>query len=211
LREDADRLKPAGLATVRKRVLCEYRMTTKPNENDLAVNLWAYIDEGTRLVYAISGKAYALSGRDEDKLAVLRQLAATDHLTAKRQGLPKRFTVTDGQQTREGMTHPRIIRDNVADAFESVFQSIESNLPPMPDFLTGRHKPQRIPQEPLFLLTFLREDDDGNVTPITSRELSRQFAVEQVKQEMRQTSGLSEADAAEAARQWAAEQDQENK
>src|ERR1035437_6628432 len=108
-------------------------MTSDPNNNDLAVNLWAYIDEGTGMVYAISGKAYALSGQDEDKLTVLRQLAATDHLTTKRQGLPKRFTITDGQQSREGMTHPRIIRDNVADTFESVFQSIEANLPPIPD------------------------------------------------------------------------------
>ncbi len=186
-------------------------MTSDPNNNDLAVNLWAYIDEGTGMVYAISGKAYALSGEDEDKLTVVRQLASTDHRTAKRQGLPKRFSVTDGQQSREGMTSPRIIRDNVADAFESVFQSLESNLPPIPDYLTGQHKAQRIPQEPLFLLTFLREDDAGNITPITSRELSRQFAVEWVKQEMVQTLGLSEADAVEAARQWVAEQEQEKK
>jgi hypothetical protein len=186
-------------------------MTSDPNNNDIVVNLWAYIDEGTGMVYAISGKAYALQGGDEDKFGVLRQLAATDHLTAKRHGLPKRFTVTDGQQSREGMTHPRIIRDNVADTFESVFQSIEANLPPIPDFLTGRHKQQRIPQEPLYLLTFLREDDEGNVTPITSPEMSRQFAVEQVKQEMMKTMGLSEADATEAARQWVAEQEQEKK
>jgi len=186
-------------------------MTSDPNNNDLAVNLWAYIDEGTGMVYAISGKAYALQGGDEDKLAVLRQLAANDHLTVKRQALPKCFKVSAGQQRSEGVTHPGIIRDNVADAFESVFQSIESNLPPMPDFLTGHHRPQRIPQEPLYLLTFLREDDEGNVTPITSQELSRQFAVEQVKREMVQTMGLSEADASEAAQQWVAEQDQEKK
>jgi hypothetical protein len=186
-------------------------MTSDASNNDLAVNLWAYIDDGTGMVYAISGRAYALTGSDEEKLAVLRKLAATDYRTAKRQGLPKRFTVTDGQQTREGMTHPRVIRDNVADVYESVFRSIESELPPIPDFVTGRHRPQRIPQEPLFLLTFLREDDEGNVTPITSKELSRHFATEQVKREMMETLGLSEADAAAAAKQWADEQDRETK
>jgi hypothetical protein len=61
---------------------------TDPNNSDLALNLWAYIDESSCMVYALAGKVYALQGRDEDKVAVLRQLAATDHLTAKRHPLP---------------------------------------------------------------------------------------------------------------------------
>ncbi len=59
------------------------------------------------------------------------------------------------------------------------------------------------------MLTFLREDDQGNVTPLTSPELSRQFAIDQTKRDMMLTLGLSEADAERAARQWAAEQDQQ--
>ncbi|HEV2207394.1 MAG TPA: hypothetical protein VG167_01375 [Verrucomicrobiae bacterium] len=186
-------------------------MKTDPTTSDLALNLWAYIDESSCMVYALAGKAYALPGRDEDKLAVLQQLAPTDHLTAKRHPLPKRFTVTDGQQKREGMAPPQIIRDNVADTFEGVFQFLDTQLPPIPDFLTERHTPQRIPQEPLFVFTFLREDDQGNITPLTTRELSRQFAVDQMKRDMMRTLGFSEADAERAAQQWAAEQDQPRK
>ncbi len=186
-------------------------MTSDASNDNLAVNLWAYIDADTGMVYAISGKAYALAGADADKAIVLRQLAATDYPTAKRLPLPKRFTVTDGAQTHEGVSPSIYVRSNVADVFESVFQSLEAELPPTPDFLTGRHRPQRIPQEPFFLLTFLREDDGGNVTPITSRELSREFTIEQVKLDMMQTLGLSEGDAEAAAQQWVDEQDQAKK
>ncbi len=186
-------------------------MNPSPPTSELAVNLWAYIDQATGMVYAISGRAYALAGKDDDKLAILRQLAPTDLLTAKRQALPKHFKVTDGQETREGMTYPRTLHENVAGTFEGVYQSIESDLPPTPNFLTGKHTPQRIPQNPLFLLTFLVEDDQGNVTPITSRDLSRDFCVDQVKRQMMDFIGLSPEQAEKAAREWAEDQDQQNK
>ena len=186
-------------------------MRTDERPSELAVNLWAYIDEASGMVYAISGKAYALAGSDEDKSVVLRQLAATDHLTAPRRPLPKNFTITDGQQRQEGMAPPGIVRDNLAAVFEGVYQAIESTLPPLPDYITGRHTPQCLPQEPLFLLTFLVEDDEGKITPVTSRDLSRQLAVKQVKREMMQTLGFSAADAEVAANQWLAEQDQQNR
>lgn len=183
-------------------------MKAEPEISDLALNLWAYIDESSGMVYAISGRVYALAGKDEDKFAFLRQLAGTDYLTAKRHALPKNFTVTDGQQTHEGMMHPKIIRDNMGAAFEGLFRTLESELPPIPDFLTEKHTPQRIPQEPLYVLTFLREDEEGNITALTSRDLSREFAIEQAKKEMMQM-GFSDPDAEAAARQWAAEQDRQ--
>ena len=69
---------------------------------------------------------------------------------------------------------------------------------------------QRIPEEPLYVLTFLMEDDAGKVTPITNQDLSRKFAMQQQKREF-MALGFSAEDAEEAAQQWVREQEDTGK
>jgi hypothetical protein len=178
-------------------------MSLNKGNTELALNLWAYLDQGIGLVYALSGKAYALIGTEEEKLALLHQLATTDHLTVKRQRVPQNFRVTDGEQTKEGYVAPSTLQGTVAQAFEGVLKSLEAELPPIPNFQTDQHTPQRIPHAFLFVLTFLLEDHVGNVTPITTREQSRELSVETQKRELMGWLGLSEQEAEEMARQWA--------
>lgn len=181
-------------------------MSAEAGNSELALNLWAYLDQGLGLVYALAGKAYALTGSEEEKLAMLHQLAPTDHLSVKRQSVPKNFQVIDGHKTHEGVVAPSTLRESMAQAFEGVIQSIEAELPPIPNFETNEHTPQRIPQNYLSCLTFLLEDDSGNLTPITSRAQSEVLFVEQQKRELMQTFGLLENEAEEIAEQWAKEQ-----
>jgi hypothetical protein len=54
---------------------------------ELVFNLWAIYDMGVGFVYALAGKAYSANGSDADKLDVLKSLAATDYITAKRYGV----------------------------------------------------------------------------------------------------------------------------
>lgn len=68
---------------------------------ELVINLWYVVEERQGLVYALAGKAYALYGSDEEKLQLLRQLAATDYWTAKFVPVAERFCVVapNGQFT----------------------------------------------------------------------------------------------------------------
>lgn len=181
-------------------------MSADRANSELALNLWAYLDRGMGLVYALAGKAYALTGTEEEKLALLHQLAPTDHISVKRQAVPKNFQVVDDHETHEGVVVPSTLREAMAQAFEGVIQSIEAELPPIPNFKTNEFTPQRIPQKYLSCLTFLLEDDVGNVRPITSREQSEVLFVERQKRELMQTFDLLENEAEEIAKQWAKEQ-----
>jgi hypothetical protein len=49
-------------------------------EPEIVLNLWYVIDKGTGYAYCLLGRAYAMTGTDEEKLALLRELASTDYL-----------------------------------------------------------------------------------------------------------------------------------
>ena len=62
-------------------------MSNETGNSELALNLRAYLDQRKGMVYAIAGKAYALMGNEQEKLAVVHQLAPTDYLSVKRQAV----------------------------------------------------------------------------------------------------------------------------
>jgi hypothetical protein len=119
------------------------------------------------------GKAYNMAGTDVEKLALLKQLSATDYVTATRYELPERFTIVcaDGA-VKERVTLLNAVSDPGAQLFESVFRNIEKGLPVIPDFSAGEGEgiPQKIPQDPLCVTTVLYEDDGGNIRPIITDE-----------------------------------------
>ena len=81
------------------------------NNPEVVLNLWAYADEGGYIV-RLAGKAYVMDGSDEEKLAQLHALSATDFLSATWQSVPKNFTVTnaDGEEMH-GVAHSSMISD----------------------------------------------------------------------------------------------------
>ena len=100
--------------------------------DELIVNLWAAYDAETGFVYALSGKVYLVSGDEENKLSILKALARTDHLTAKRYQVPSRFEViyTDGT-VKKNVTSLDAIADPNANLFEEMFENLEADLPPL--------------------------------------------------------------------------------
>jgi hypothetical protein len=127
------------------------------------------MDNGTAAIYRLFGRAYALAGTDEEKLQILRRLARTDYLVARQFHVPNRFKVkntTTGQE-QAGIDFWYDLEGYVFDLFKEVMEEIESKLPEHMAFEGGEPKNVRmkLPQNPLFVLTPLVEDDFGNITP----------------------------------------------
>lgn len=139
--------------------------------DELIVNLWAAYDAETGFVYALSGKVYLVSGDEENKLRILKALARTDHLTAKRYQVPSRFEViyTDGT-VKKNVTSLDAIADPNANLFEEMFENLEADLPPLIFFRNNDlvEVKQRLPEAPLCVVTALYEDEEGNLSPITT-------------------------------------------
>ena len=138
---------------------------------ELIINLWAIYDADAGLVYGLAGRAYNVEGEDEHKLAILRVLARTDHVIAHRYQVPARFSAcyADGSK-QAGVTTLNAVGDPNAGLFEDMFVNIENELPPLMDF-SGTDDDaikQKIPEDPLCIVTTLYEDEQGNVTPIVT-------------------------------------------
>ncbi len=143
-------------------------------EPEIVLNLWYVVDEGTGYAYCLLGRAYAMRGTDSEKLERLRQLASTDYLMAERFNVPENFKVVlpDGE-TRTGNALPADIRANIEWVYESVYQNLESKMPPILDF-SGEEttaKKQKISQTPLMICTGLLEDVFGNITPLVENRM----------------------------------------
>lgn len=141
--------------------------------SELAVNLWAIYDAGTGFVYSLAGRAYNISGSDSEKLAILKSLSATDYVSAKRYGVPKRFHINyENGVVKEGFAFLNAVHDPHAQLFEEMFENIESELPAISDFSGGECKPvkQYLPIDPLCVTTVLYEDDDGVIRAIITDE-----------------------------------------
>ena len=149
--------------------------------NELIVNLWAIYDADSGCVYGLSGKTYSVSGDDKFKLSVLKSLARTDHLTAKRYQVPSRFQIsyTDGT-VKQNVTLLNSINDPNTNLFEDMFSNLESELPPVMRFHNGDvvEEPQKLPEDPLCVVTTLYEDEQGNITPVVT-DSDREWVREQ--------------------------------
>ncbi|KZY60183.1 hypothetical protein A3742_09060 [Oleiphilus sp. HI0071] len=140
---------------------------------EIVFNLWAHYDSSSQVIYSLSGKAYVMEGSEREKLDLLKTLSKTDYSTAERLAVNKRFVVNmpDGT-TRQRVTLTSTLQDPAAQLFEEVFQYLERQLPPLPDFSGPevRFLSQKIPDAPLCVTTLLYEDSSGNIRPIISQE-----------------------------------------
>lgn len=158
----------------------------------LAVNLWAIYDSGTGVIYGLSGRAYCVSGTEAENLALLRRLSATDYITAKRYEVPARFQVNyaDGTVQRK-VTTLNAVSDPNAKLFEEMFRNIETELPPISDFSAtdAQSTPQKLPNDPLCVVTVLYEDESGNIRPIITDD-DRRWVAAQESARGRRTAGI---------------------
>ncbi len=138
------------------------------DEAEIAFNFWYYVDEGSDMVYSLAGRAYYLSGPEEEKLRTLKELSKNDYLLAPRHPIPKQFCMAqEGDGAHEFM--PAInVRLLGFQLFEELAKHLVSELPTMPEQIDGilfeyRHL---IPEGALCLYTALKEREIGDITPV---------------------------------------------
>lgn len=148
---------------------------------ELTANLWAFMDSGTKLIYALAGRAYYLCGNDNKKLAILQQLSRNDFQCASRVPVPERFQVKfDDGTIKSGVTTQRAARVMDLQLFEEVFNNLEKELPPVPDFLNDQTKTHKFSNNPLCARTIVFEDEAGNCRAIVTDE-DEQWLAEQLE------------------------------
>ena len=141
--------------------------------SELIVNLWAFYDASSGVIYALSGRVYNSYGSDEQKLKLLKELSATDYITAKKYEVPERFSITDlDGSVKQKVTSLQAVNNPDAQLFNEVFKNIEADLPVLFDFAQGepQQKKQKLPENPLCAVTVLYESETGEIKPIISDE-----------------------------------------
>ena len=135
----------------------------------ICLNLWYVCDDGG-FAYRLSGRAYALTGTDAEKLRFLHVLSATDFYVAKMYSVPARFSVKIGDSETTGLIAPAVIHMEIANVFKEVIDNLEAGLPTQMRSIDGY--PQtfklKISDEPLLVVTAIREDEQGNLTPMSA-------------------------------------------
>jgi hypothetical protein len=144
---------------------------TESTSSELTVCLWAFLDGDLKLIYAVSGRVYRLSGDDESKLQTLRELSRHDFHSVGRSSVPNRFCVryTNGSQ-KQGFAPPDAVSDPSAMLFEELLNELEQQLPPLADFARDTQTRQKLPGDPLSVRTVVYEDAHGNCRAIVDKE-----------------------------------------
>jgi len=141
--------------------------TTPTPEPEICLNLWWFWNVETHLAYRLAGRAYALSGTDDEKLKVLQSLAATDFQIARNFAIPQRFTVATDHGKLTGVTNEPVIRQRHAEVFEEVFATLDKEVPAQVQSLSGQPSAYRltISKAPLCYTTCVFEYADGRLIP----------------------------------------------
>ena len=142
-------------------------------DTELIINLWAYYDSESKMIYALAGRAYSLAGTDKEKLSLLKALSKTDYITAKKYEVPSRFVVTfpDGSEQKK-VTFMSAVYDPNSQLFEEMFINIENELPLTSDTSATEYKEtkQKLAMDPLCVTTVLYEDQLGLIRPLITEE-----------------------------------------
>lgn len=125
---------------------------------EIVVNLWCIVSRYSGLISDLAGRIYYLDGTDDEKVALLKRLAATDHHLATRSMVPERFVANEiaGYCPVDELNNPETT------LFEELYQELEHELNMRLTLL----EPLKIPDNPLFVVTCLLENEDGTLTPV---------------------------------------------
>ena len=169
---------------VRKADLNDY-LTPKDQIEEIVVNIWAIVDLGTRVVYNWAAKAYCVRGKDEYKSEFLKKLAETDYKTANRRLLPGSLKFVVGEQVLEGKISVSEFNNYFDSNIKWFVAEIEKTIPPSIIFNADPEKckaiPQKLPESPYYVLTFLFENERGEIVPFTTRRNIKTIDSEEMK------------------------------
>lgn len=143
---------------------------------ELCFNIWFIIDIQTGLSNYALLRPYRLEGIEEEKIEILNRLAETDYTSCERFNFAQNIHLIyqDGTEI-EGYLE----KDNIDDFFnnniELFITEMESKLPPILRFEANRGGEnylinQKFPKSPLFCLTYLMENEIGEMKPYTKSE-----------------------------------------
>jgi len=138
---------------------------------EVCINLWYFLDKDSGLIYRTSGRAYALAGTDEEKLAALHALSSTDFHVAQIFKIPSNFKVVASSGQIAGATTQDGVRNSHAAVFEPVFKGLEKDLPTQMRSRNGlpENYKLKIPESPLCVTTCVIEDEEGNLNPVIAQ------------------------------------------
>ena len=153
---------------------------------ELTFNIWFIIDIGTDLSKYAIVKPYCLDGSDDDKTKLLQTLAETDFMTSERIDFPKIVITVFENLTAEGYIHKSFINQYFDMNIDFFLNEMEKNLPLILNFkggYLGENKaiPQKFPNNPLFVQTFLMENEFGEIKPYTKPENKEWHQLEKVR------------------------------
>jgi hypothetical protein len=131
---------------------------------EVCLNLWYFVDD-TGIVLRTAGKAYALAGSDEEKLAALHLMAGTDHLTATLGRVPAACVLNTEDGKLRGAIPVSAIHDHDISVFGLLIDQIEQELPKGIRSMDGTHEhfAVKIPRNPLIVTTAVYERNDGEL------------------------------------------------
>lgn len=138
---------------------------------EVVANLWVYADEAG-YVARVAGKAYVLDGTDSEKLALLRQLAATDFLSAEWVPIPENFGVISPSGERLRYAQLSLLSDEYAKSVlvGPLLEKLASSLPKQLRQVDDEYEPfvMQMPEAPLTVLTIVIEHADGRLVPMVN-------------------------------------------
>lgn len=138
---------------------------------EVVANIWVYADEAG-YVARISGKAYVLDGTDSEKLALLRQLAGMDFLSAEWIPIPENFGVigTDGERIRYAQLSMLADENAKSVLVGPLLERLAASIPEQLREVNGEYEPftMQMPEAPLTVLTVVIESPDGRLLPVVN-------------------------------------------
>jgi hypothetical protein len=139
-------------------------LSVTDTDAEICLNTWFFVDS-TGMVIRIASKAYALKGTDEEKLAILKSLAGTDHLSATHGRIPKRYVTTVDGQEMAGSIPAAALQSDPLPVFDDLFTEIEKSLPQLYRTVNDEYEPFKLQlTEPfLWVMTSIFESNDGQL------------------------------------------------
>lgn len=139
---------------------------------ELVVNIWIFIDLETELAYNWSGRVYSIDGTDDEKFDILKKLSTTDFLVCERKNFPENIQTILPNKELKGYLPSNMIRSLFENNPDLFFCELERPLPPFLNLNISELEstPQKIPNNPLYVLTQIYEDESGNQHPIITQD-----------------------------------------
>lgn len=131
---------------------------------EICVNCWYFVDS-TGIVLRLAARPYALTGTDAEKLAVLKSLSGTDHLTALQAKVPSKYVLKVEGGEFQGAIPASAIEMNPVPVFDELFQEISDSLPDLIRSVDDNYERFRMQlSEPfLWVSTAVYESSDGSL------------------------------------------------